>query len=36
MLKEVRLTIPAGLTMVRGILVVSNGAGGDTRDGYKE
>ena len=36
MQKEVRLTIPADLTTVRGILLVSNGAGGDTREGYKE
>ena len=34
MLKEVRLVIPDGLTTVRGILVVTNGAGGDTRNGY--
>lgn len=34
MLKQVRLWIPQGLATVRGILVVSNGAGGDTRDGY--
>lgn len=32
MLKQVRLWIPENLTTVRGILVVSNGAGGDTRD----
>lgn len=36
MLKQVRLTIPEGLTTVRGILVVGNGLSGDTRDGYKE
>ncbi len=36
LLKKVRLTIPAGLRTVRGILVVSNPAGGDTRDDYKE
>jgi hypothetical protein len=34
MLKEVRLVIPDGLTTVRGILVVTNGAGGDTRNWY--
>ncbi len=34
MLKEVRLVIPEGLTTVRGILVVTNGAGGDTRHWY--
>ena len=36
MLKQVRLWIPEGLATVRGILVVSNGAGGDTRDSYRE
>jgi hypothetical protein len=35
MLKEVRLTIPDGLATVRGILVVSNPAGGDTREWHK-
>lgn len=34
MLKEVRLIVPEGLTTVRDILVVSNGAGGDTRGWY--
>jgi dienelactone hydrolase len=32
MLKQVRLWIPEGLVTVRGILVVTNGAGGDTRN----
>jgi pimeloyl-ACP methyl ester carboxylesterase len=36
MLKQVRVTIPEGLTTVRGLLVVSNAAGGDTRDSYNE
>lgn len=36
MLKQVRLWIPDGLTTVRGILVVSNGAGGDTRDWHSK
>ena len=36
MLKQVRLWIPEGLTTVRGILVVSNGSGGDTRDWHRE
>lgn len=35
-LKEVRLTIPEGLAVVRGLLVVSNPAGGDTRGAYTE
>jgi predicted esterase len=35
MLKQVRLTIPDGLSTVRGILVVTNPAGGDTRDWYR-
>jgi hypothetical protein len=34
MLKQVRLWVPEGLATVRGILVVTNGAGGDTRDWY--
>jgi hypothetical protein len=34
MLKEVRLSIPEGLATVRGLLVVSNPAGGDTRGWY--
>ena len=34
--KSVRLTIPDGLTTVRGILVVTNPAGGDTRNWYNE
>lgn len=33
-LKQVRLVIPAGLTTVQGILVVSCPGGGDTRDWY--
>src|ERR1035438_7878758 len=33
--KEVRLSIPDGLATVRGILVVTNPAGGDTRDWYR-
>lgn len=36
MLKQVRLSIPEGLTTIRGILVVSNGSGGDTRTFYNE
>ena len=36
MLKQVRLWLPQGLTTVRGILVVSNGSGGDTRDWCRE
>jgi hypothetical protein len=35
MLKQVRLTIPEGLPVVRGILVVTNPAGGDTRDWHR-
>ncbi len=35
-LKQVRLSIPEDLTMVRGILVVSNPSGGDTRDWTRE
>lgn len=35
-LKEVRLCIPEGLTTVRGILVVTNWADGDSRDCYRE
>ena len=35
MLKQVRLTIPEGLATVRGILVVTNPAGGDTRDWHR-
>ena len=36
MLKQVRLWIPDGLATVRGILVVSNPSGGDTRNGHTE
>ena len=36
MLKQIRLWIPEGLATVRGILVVSNGMGGDTRDWSRE
>lgn len=36
MLKQVRLSIPEGLTTIRGILVVSNGSGGDTRTFFNE
>jgi hypothetical protein len=36
MTKEVRLAIPAGLSTVRGILVFTNAAGGDTRDDYRQ
>jgi pimeloyl-ACP methyl ester carboxylesterase len=36
MTKEVRLAIPAGLGTVRGILVFTNAAGGDTRDDYRQ
>lgn len=36
MLKQVRLTIPEGITTVRGILVFSNSAGGDSRNSYRE
>ncbi|MCX5685699.1 MAG: hypothetical protein NT049_18735, partial [Planctomycetota bacterium] len=32
--KEVRLTIPDGMATVRGLLVVTNPSGGDTRDWY--
>ena len=35
-LTQVRLWIPEGLATVRGILVVSNPNGGDTRDWYRE
>jgi dienelactone hydrolase len=35
-LKQVRVTIPKDLTTVRGILVVADGFGGDTRDDYKQ
>jgi len=35
-LKQVRLSIPDGLTTVRGILVVSNPGGGDSRALYQE
>lgn len=35
-LKRVRIIIPAGLATVTGILVVGSGAGGDSRDYYKE
>ncbi len=34
--REVRITIPQGLATVRGILVVSNGMGADSREMYKE
>jgi hypothetical protein len=34
--KALRLTMPEGLTVVRGILVVGPGAGGDSRDLYRE
>lgn len=34
--KSVRLTIPEGLKVVRGILVVAPFSGGDTRDFYRE
>jgi hypothetical protein len=34
--KTLRLTIPEGLAVVRGILVVGPGAGGDSRDLYHE
>jgi hypothetical protein len=34
--KQFRLWIPDGLTTVRGILVVANYKGGDSRDDYKE
>ncbi|MCX7047749.1 MAG: hypothetical protein NTX50_19965 [Candidatus Sumerlaeota bacterium] len=36
MLKQVRVWIPRGLKTVRGILVVTNPAGGDTRDWHKQ
>ena len=36
MLKQVRLWIPDELATVRGILIVSNSAGGDTRDSIRE
>ncbi|HEY3397616.1 MAG TPA: hypothetical protein VGM19_08160 [Armatimonadota bacterium] len=36
MLKQVRVTIPEGLATVRGLLVVSNWSGGDSRDLYRE
>lgn len=36
MTKCVRLAIPNGMAVVRGILVNSNGAGGDTRDAYRQ
>ena len=35
-LKQVRLTIPEGLSVVRGILVVTNSSGGNSRDYFKE
>ncbi|HEX2949615.1 MAG TPA: Ig-like domain-containing protein [Armatimonadota bacterium] len=35
-LKQVRLSIPTGMTTVRGILVVSNPSGGDTRNAFRE
>jgi hypothetical protein len=34
--KTLRLTMPEGLAVVRGILVVGPGAGGDSRDLYRE
>jgi hypothetical protein len=34
--KTLRLTVPDGLAVVRGILVVGPGAGGDSRDLYRE
>ena len=35
-LKQVRLTIPEGLATVRGLLVVTNSAGGDSRNLFRE
>ena len=35
-LKQARLTIPDGLGVVRGVLVFSNAAGGDTREAWKQ
>lgn len=35
MLKQVRLTVPDGLPVVRGILVITNGSSGDTREFWK-
>ena len=36
MTKCVRLAIPNGMAVVRGIMVSTNGAGGDTRDAYRQ
>lgn len=36
MTKCVRLAIPQGLAVVRGLVINSNAAGGDTRDAYKQ
>jgi hypothetical protein len=36
MVKVVRVTIPEGLATVRGLLVVTNPASGDTRDEYRQ
>ena len=36
LLKQVRVTIPEGLTTVRGLVLVSNAAGDDSRDRYRE